>query len=211
MHVTAKYEAPDARHKFGQIVVGCEGWNGAKIRCAGQQYALEKGNSWVSTRPEAEIMLDVLDCRVMINWPILEQDESRATPSLRPWAEEESPRATRVLDNHVLPSSPPPMLPVSPNSPSPARPSTELPSVSVTTVTSSLDSNATAVQIYEDATSDHVHDLEYQKRVSQPRVPKLARLSIPVTRLPGLGKAQKMEDDERKAQRKILSAEMYET
>ena len=153
VHVTARYEAEGGPNASGRIVIECLGWNGAKIRCGGAVHQLEKGDSWVSTQPLAEIMLDVLDCRVMIKWPELES--VRSTPGLDTWAEESPRRAFGGLHGNVMPSSPPALMPRSPVSPSPARPSH---ADAIPTSDTLHESHQTTVEVYEDPNSDHVHE-----------------------------------------------------
>jgi hypothetical protein len=158
VHVTARYETADGSNASSRIIVECLGWNGVKIRCGGQHYQLEKGESWVSSKPLAEIMLDVLDCRVMIKWPEVGRECGRDTPGLETWPEESPRRAFAALRDNVMPSSPPPMLPHSPVSPSPAHPALVDVASLIPTSDTLHESHQTAVEVYEDSNSDHVHE-----------------------------------------------------
>jgi hypothetical protein len=182
VHVTAKYEAAEGLNASGRIVVQCMGWNGAKIRCAGQHYQLEKGDSWVSSQPLAEIMLDVLDCRVMIKWPDTERVHTRATPGLEAWPEESSRRVFAALGNDVLPSSPPAMLPRSPVSPSPARLALADAAGILPTSDTLYESHQTAVEVYEDPSSDHAHE-ESQSPSRAPAVKEVLQEKVSVSSL----------------------------
>ena len=172
VHVTARYEAEGGPNASGRIVIECLGWNGAKIRCGGAVHQLEKGDSWVSTQPLAEIMLDVLDCRVMIKWPDMES--ARATPGLDTWPEESPRRAYARLPGSVMPSSPPALMPRSPVSPSPVSPSparhghVDVGSA-IPTSDTLLESHQTTVEVYEDPNSDHVND-ENESPIRAPAV-----------------------------------------
>jgi hypothetical protein len=114
VHVQASYHAADASNASPWVEVECLGWNGAKVHCRGEVYELEKGAAWMSEDPEAEIMLDVQDARVMILWP--------ATPSANKLSwdsdDEDSPSRTPTA-NHF--ASSPPIAPRSPVSQSPIR------------------------------------------------------------------------------------------
>jgi hypothetical protein len=158
------------------------GWNGAKIRCGGQQYQLEKGDSWVSNQPLAEIMLDVLDCRVMIKWPDAEREHAQNTPALDTWPEESPRRVFAALGNDVMPSSPPAMIPRSPVSPSPARPSPARIASVVPTSDTLHESHQTTVEVYEDQNSDHVHDLS-RSPSKPPAVKKVLQEKVSISSL----------------------------
>lgn len=159
VHVTAQYQPPSELHASSSILVKCLGWNGAKIRCGGQLYELDKGDSWVSTQPSAEIMLDVMDCRVMVKWPIPEPHRGYSARSSSVWTEESSPprRVVTGLETTVLPSSPPAMRAHSPFSPLSTRRTLMEPSSDIPTSEATFVSDQTAVHVYEDDNSDHVY------------------------------------------------------
>ena len=143
VHVQAAYHAPTASNPRGHVEVECLGWNGAKIHCRGHVFELQKGESYVSENPEAEIMLDVQDTRVMIVWP--------ATTSGRKllWDSEDdiSPTRRPALDQFA---SSPPVVPRSPVSQSPIRqPNFGLPLTS---------QSPAPVKVYEDADADDDDD-----------------------------------------------------
>ncbi|QDS70592.1 hypothetical protein FKW77_000093 [Venturia effusa] len=178
VHVIAQYQPPSTLHASSSILVKCLGWNGAKVRCGGQSYELDKGDSWVSTQPAAEIMLDVMECRVMIKWPISEQNRSSSIPSSSAWAENSSPprRILAGLGNTVLPSSPPAMRAPSPISPLSARRNL---TSDILTSEATCVSDHTAVHVYEDDISDHVYaDPESPSKSNQSRPPLRERASM---------------------------------
>jgi hypothetical protein len=180
VHVTAQYQPPSELHASSSILVKCLGWNGAKIRCGGQLYELDKGDSWVSTQPSAEIMLDVMECRVMIKWPVSEQQRNTSVPSSSAWTEDSSPRrAFTGLGNTILPSSPPAMRAHSPISPFPARLTALNPSSDILTSEATFVSDQTAVHVYEDDNSDHVYaDPESPSKPVQSRPPLREQASV---------------------------------
>lgn len=49
--------------------IKCEGWNGIKLHCQAQTWELGKGDTFTSETEAADVMLDVQDARVMIQWP----------------------------------------------------------------------------------------------------------------------------------------------
>jgi hypothetical protein len=114
VHVQAAYHAADASNASSWVEVECLGWNGAKIHCRGQVYDLDKGAAWMSEDPDAEIMLDVQDARVMILWPTAPSANKSSWDS----EDEASPTRTPTL-NHF--ASSPPIIPRSPVSQSPIR------------------------------------------------------------------------------------------
>ncbi|KAH8723635.1 hypothetical protein GQ44DRAFT_303486 [Phaeosphaeriaceae sp. PMI808] len=115
VHVQAAYHAPTTSSSQGYIEVECLGWNGAKIHCRGRVFDLNKGDTYMSENPEAEIMLDVQDTRVMIAWPAIPE------PKLS-WESEEDdmPTPTHRRLKEAFGSSPP-AVPRSPVSQSPIR------------------------------------------------------------------------------------------
>lgn len=120
IHVRTNYRAPNGAHQHGEIYIECLGWNGLKVHCRGKVYELGKGDTFSSDQPQAAIMLDVQDARVLLEWPALDTSSS-TTPSPNPgWSDEDSP-LPRVDIPSGFPSSPPQVLAQlhSPISPSP--------------------------------------------------------------------------------------------
>ena len=112
VHVQAAYHASTASSPNGYIEVECLGWNGAKIHCKGRVFELNKGDTYMSENPEAEIMLDVQDTRVMIAWPVV--------PRKLSWdSEDDFTPPRQVAQDHF--ASSPPVVPRSPVSQSPIR------------------------------------------------------------------------------------------
>lgn len=67
------------------------GWNGVKIHCQGQAWELSKGDVFTSETEDAEIMLDVLDSRVVLAWPTrIRRSRSASTSTIS------TPTRTRV-------------------------------------------------------------------------------------------------------------------
>lgn len=116
VHVQAAFHAPNTSYPHGYVEVECLGWNGAKIHCKGRVFELSKGDTYMSQNPEAEIMLDVQDTRVMLSWP----DVSTRKLS---WDSDEDNMATPTRRRpHANFDSSPPIIPRSPVSQSPIRP-----------------------------------------------------------------------------------------
>lgn len=122
VHVEACYKAASSRLERDRVEITCTGWNGIKIHCKGQMYEVKKGETFSSDVRDAEIMLDVHDSRVVVQWPpkprlgAISSDEED---------EEDSPsKRQRVMLRHSTPPSPSPLQarrrPMSPVSPSPA-------------------------------------------------------------------------------------------
>lgn len=122
VHVEACYKSTGSRLGREFVEITCTGWNGVKIHCKGQAYELKKGETFQTDVRDAEIMLDVHDSRVVVEWPpkprlgaiSSDEEEEEASPTKR----------QRVMLRHSTPPSPSPLQtrrrPASPISPSPA-------------------------------------------------------------------------------------------
>ena len=153
VHICAMYLAPSAEHSYGEILIKCLGWNGAKVHCKNEIYQLAKGDTFASDRPEAQIIVDVLETRVLIAWP---RRDGAGEQSETGWEEEDETPTRNVAKANVaqedFPSSPP-LMPgrlQSPVSPSPLQPANL--TASATFITSDPpDINADGgIQVYED-------------------------------------------------------------
>lgn len=114
VHVRATYNAPTLDRLQGEVVVECLGWNGCKVHFRGKVADLAKGEIFVSDKPDAQIMVDVQDTRVMLVWP----KASDAKTIDRQQLLSQSPRNENA---YPIASSPPLMSPPlrSPISPTP--------------------------------------------------------------------------------------------
>lgn len=122
VHVEACYKPAASRLERDRVEIKCSGWNGIKIHCKGQIYEIKKGETFAIDVRNSEIMVDVHDSRVMVEWP--------PKPLLGAFSsddedEEESPtKRQRVMLRHSTPPSPSPLQSrrrlSSPISPSPA-------------------------------------------------------------------------------------------
>ena len=122
IHVEACYKPAVSRLERDRVEITCSGWNGIKIHCKGQVYDVKKGETFSTDVRNSEIMVDVHDSRVVVEWP--------AKPLLGAFSsededEEDSPtKRQRVMLRHSTPPSPSPMQArrrlESPISPSPA-------------------------------------------------------------------------------------------
>ncbi|KAF2154271.1 hypothetical protein K461DRAFT_277376 [Myriangium duriaei CBS 260.36] len=158
VHVRATYHAPADNRPDGEILVECLGWNGCKIHYRGQAVDLAKGESFISDKPMAQIMVDVQDTRVLLIWPRADaaaavadlSRDSSPSPSRSPF---QSPSKRRALDRDVLASSPPPMC-MKIRSPKSLSPRNLVDTTFESTFIASQPSNdADAVQVYEDSDS----------------------------------------------------------
>lgn len=52
-----------------RIEVLCCGWNGITLHCQGRTYELTKGKTFTSDIADADILIDVQDARVLVQWP----------------------------------------------------------------------------------------------------------------------------------------------
>lgn len=169
VHMSVKYLQPDAANAFGQIAVECLGWNGAIVRCGGREHHLEKGDTYKSNQPAAEIILDIQDTRVIVAWP------DGGSVSAQSWDGDSSPERVSAGNPRIaFGSSPPPLFPQSPVSPSPARHAAPALPTSIRATNPLTASNDTIVQVYEDPDSDHVHEDEWSRSPSRPSLSRHA-------------------------------------
>ena len=153
VHIRATYLAPSAEHPHGEIVINCLGWNGAKVHCKNDIYQLGKGDSFSSDRPEAQIIVDVLETRVLIAWP--RQNGAEAQPGTG-WDEDDEYPVRNVAETDVRRedfASSPPLMPgrlESPVSPTPAQ-QQSLTASATFLASDPLDINTDGgIQVYED-------------------------------------------------------------
>lgn len=68
VHVRAAY-VPASHTGPAKVELVCEGWNGVKVHCQGKAWELGKGDTFTSESQDADIMIDVHDARVLLQWP----------------------------------------------------------------------------------------------------------------------------------------------
>ncbi|KAJ5562346.1 hypothetical protein N7461_001107 [Penicillium sp. DV-2018c] len=149
VHVKATYKPAPNPFDRDRVEIVCMGWNGIKIHCQGRKYDLAKGKTFTSDIKDADIMIDVHEARVLVQWPRSEQRDCPSTDS-----EQTSDEATPTQRRHSrreLQESP--LLDrqrlASPVSPSPAVQRTIPPSSPVFTPSRSR----AAVVVFEDEPS----------------------------------------------------------
>ena len=69
VHVRARYIPAPNRLGPNKIEIVCEGWNGLTLHCQVRTEELLKGDSFTSSAEGTDIMVDVQDARVMVQWP----------------------------------------------------------------------------------------------------------------------------------------------
>ncbi|KFA78722.1 hypothetical protein S40288_01606 [Stachybotrys chartarum IBT 40288] len=143
VHVRARYIAPANALENGKIEIVCNGWNGLALHCQGRTWELFKGDTFTSETEGSEIMVDVQDARVMVQWP-KRGSENLANLSDSSW--DDSPRSqTR---GNLLQSSPLRRTRIaSPESPTPANTSSQRLNASLLV---DEDDDSDGIQIYED-------------------------------------------------------------
>lgn len=156
VHVKARYIPATEVLEPNKIEIICNGWNGMKLHCQGQTWDLAKGDSFVSETEGAELMIDVQDARVLLQWP-RPNKERDALGHLSDSSWDESPRVVgraggRTSD--VLHGSPLRRTTriASPVSPTPANTSTSNANLDHLLPFSGNDS--AEVLIYEDGSAD---------------------------------------------------------
>ncbi|CRG89064.1 Protein TOS4 [Talaromyces islandicus] len=120
VHVTAAYKPAGNPFDRDRVEIVCTGWNGIKLHCQGKKYDLAKGKTFSSDIKDADVMIDVHDARVLVQWPRNDRKGSSSAESDQSW-EESSPQrnpqsridalGSPLKEQHRL---------VSPVSPSPA-------------------------------------------------------------------------------------------
>ncbi|KAL2850127.1 hypothetical protein BJX68DRAFT_237403 [Aspergillus pseudodeflectus] len=146
IHVKAAYKPAPNPFDRDRVEIVCMGWNGIKLHCQGKTYDLAKGKTFTSDIKDADIMIDVHESRVLVQWPRGERKEDASTDSEQTWEEATPTRnkqARRSLQDS--PSAERKRL-ASPISPSPAVRSIMPPSSPLFTPTRSRN----AVVVYED-------------------------------------------------------------
>ncbi|KAJ9292818.1 hypothetical protein DTO271G3_8393 [Paecilomyces variotii] len=90
VHVEATYKPAPNPFDRASIEIKCTGWNGIKLHCQGKTYDLAKDKTFKSDIKDADVMIDVHDARVLVQWPRPERKESGSS-SDQTW-DENSPR-----------------------------------------------------------------------------------------------------------------------
>ncbi|WYZ46019.1 hypothetical protein EsH8_IX_000244 [Colletotrichum jinshuiense] len=159
IHVKARYVPALSALELNKIEIICNGWNGLKLHGQGRTWELHKGDSFTSETEGAEIMLDVQDARVLIQWPKRDRRDRLASPGESSWDDSPPrPNARAAAAASLLQSSPlrRPSRIESPESPTPAH------LTSSQRLQALLPTDDGEVHIYEDSNAD------------EPELPKLA-------------------------------------
>ena len=168
VHVEACYKSSVSRLERDRLEIKCTGWNGVKIHCNGKVFDLNKGQTFTSDARGVEVMVDVHDSRVLLQWPPRPQLGAISSDEEE---EEYSPttKRQRSMIRHSTPPSPSPVQTrkrlASPISPSPAVQAL-LPSSPPLPISIPLND---AVDIYEDPVpdSDVAHETEAATQATQ--------------------------------------------
>ncbi|KAH6685776.1 hypothetical protein F5X68DRAFT_209315 [Plectosphaerella plurivora] len=91
VHVKARYIPASTPLAPNKVEIICNGWNGLKLHCQGRTWELLKGDSFTSETEGTEIMLDVHEARVMVQWP--KRDARDALGHLSDSSWDDSPRS----------------------------------------------------------------------------------------------------------------------
>lgn len=156
VHVRATY-FPANGSGPKKVFIECVGWNGVKVHCQGRAWDLRKGDSFTSETEDADIMVDVHDARVLLQWP--RYHENKISTPTESEHSENSPRQILAAVRRTPNQSPLRQQHIhSPISPSPA----------VQATSSTLfpsDSVPATVQVYEDEPSDEVHQSQIATQI----------------------------------------------
>lgn len=116
IHVQASYKPADNPFDRDRVEIYCMGWNAIKLHCQGKTYDLTKGKTFTSDIKDADIMIDVQDARVLVQWPRAERKDSGSSDP----AWEDSPSRTAQRSQRRTPPLRERQHLASPVSPSPA-------------------------------------------------------------------------------------------
>lgn len=155
VHVKAVYKPTSNPFDRDKVEIMCVGWNGIKLHCQGKTYDLAKGKTFTSDIKDADIMIDVHDARVLVQWPRHEQKDRAASTVSDQSSDEEPPAPTKQTVQDDLRADDEQRL-ASPVSPSPAVQSLIPPSSPLLAVKDSHDS----VVVYEDEPSRNGEDAQ---------------------------------------------------
>ncbi|KAM0261536.1 hypothetical protein ACHAQJ_002220 [Trichoderma viride] len=102
VHVKARYLQAANPLEANKIEITCNGWNGLKLHCQGRTWELLKGDSFTSETEGTEIMVDVHDARVLIQWPKRSSSAVDASGLLSDASWEDSPPRSQTRANAML-------------------------------------------------------------------------------------------------------------
>ncbi|KAM0440593.1 hypothetical protein ACHAQK_005565 [Fusarium lateritium] len=136
VHVKARFVSATSSLEPNKIEIVCNGWNGLKLHSQGRTWELYKGDSFTSETEGSEIIIDVQNSRVLVQWPKRALDHISDT-----W--DSPPCQSRA--QAILQSSPPRRASriTSPESPTPA-------SLSSSRLLQALLPGQRDIEIYED-------------------------------------------------------------
>lgn len=172
VHIRATY-FPAGVANPKRVLVECVGWNGVKVHCQGRAWDLRKGDSFTSETEDADIMVDVHDARVLLQWPRLHEnkistptdsDHSENSPRQILAAARRTPNQSPLRQQHMH----------SPVSPSPAVQAVH--ATSSTLFTS--DSVSATVQVYEDDPSDDLQSTQIEATQSNQQLTQPLGISL---------------------------------
>ncbi|KAJ5577706.1 uncharacterized protein N7459_006670 [Penicillium hispanicum] len=120
VHVKATYKPAPNPFDRDRVEIMCMGWNGIKIHCQGKKYDLAKGKTFTSDIKDADIMIDVHEARVLVQWPRSEGDrkDCPSTDSEQTWDEStptQKKQTRRALQDSPFAENPRLASPVSPS------------------------------------------------------------------------------------------------
>ncbi|KAL9003709.1 MAG: hypothetical protein Q9188_003432 [Gyalolechia gomerana] len=104
VHVRAVY-IPANPPAPSTIRIDCMGWNGVTLHCEHKSWPLGKGDSFTSEAEDADIMIDVQDARVLLQWPREKCKLATPADSDSAW-DGDSPSRGRAMYQHSPLQSP---------------------------------------------------------------------------------------------------------
>jgi hypothetical protein len=153
VHVKARYVAAATPLETNKVEIVCNGWNGLKLHCQGRTWDLGKGDTFTSETEGAELMIDVQDARVLVQWPKVDREHDNERGNLTDSSWDDSPRSVRGEDLATALHGSPLRRTTrieSPESPTPANVS----SGALRGLLPETNGHNAAVEIYEDESDD---------------------------------------------------------
>jgi hypothetical protein len=92
VHIRAAYKPAGNPFDRSRVEITCVGWNGIKLHCQGKTYDLSKGRTFTSDIKDADVMIDIQDARVLVQWPRNERKDSTSADSDQTW-DDSSPKS----------------------------------------------------------------------------------------------------------------------
>ncbi|KZZ99538.1 Forkhead-associated (FHA) domain protein [Moelleriella libera RCEF 2490] len=160
VHLQAQYIPGPTPVDASRVEIVCHGWNGLIVHNQGRSWEIPKDGAYSSEAEGGDLIVDVLDARVMIQWPKRYSSSSNSLSRSSEVSWDDSPPRTQDRGVSLLQSSPLRRTARirSPESPSPMRHASTSQAVLDDSSDDSSDEED-GIQIYEDAENEELPNL----------------------------------------------------